>query len=413
MKKNNSLRLPKVAASTWFTKIIMVLLAGLCTNIRLPAQEIFTPPQARLISVFHFEQLTGGVILLRGTLNNVTDSLNFILDTGSGGISLDSAVVEAYKLPITHSERIIRGIAGIRQVDYTLHNTLHLPGLQMDSLDFHINDYSILAGVYGIPIDGIIGYSVLRRYIVYIDYNLQQIHFYTPGVYRYPRGGTLLRPAFNNLPIQTAGIKEERQLHQRFYLDTGGGLCLLLSDDFVQDSLLFGKKKKMLPTITEGLGGKKTMMITTVREFKLGPYRFKHVPTYVFDDEFNVTSYPTLGGLLGADILRRFNMTLNYPRAEIHLLPNTHFRDPFDYSYTGMEVFFEEGKAVIAAIMKDSPAEKCGLQTGDEIFAIDNVIGISFQNIKNLLQGADRRIKIIVMRNNQPIEIRMRTGTID
>ncbi len=413
MKKVNSLPLLNVAVTGLFIKIMAALLVWVSVNTRLQAQEIFTPPQAKLISVFHFEQLTGGVILLRGTLNNLTDSLNFILDTGSGGISLDSAVVDALKLPITHSERIIRGIAGIRQVDYTLHNTLHLPGLQMDSLDFHINDYSILTGVYGIPIDGIIGYSVLRRYIVYIDYTLQQIHFYNPGVYRYPRGGTLLRPAFNNLPIQAATIKEDRQLRQRFYLDTGGGLCLLLSDDFVQDSLLFGKKKKMLPTITEGLGGKKTMMITTVKEFKLGPYRFKHVPTYVFEDEYNVTSYPTLGGLLGADILRRFNITLNYPRAEIHLVPNTHFRDPFDYSYTGMEIFFDEGKAVISAIMKDSPAERCGLQIGDEIFAIDNVIGISFQNIKNLLQGAERRIKIIVMRNKQPIEIRMKTGTID
>lgn len=413
MKKVNSLRLPNVAVIAPFTKIMAALLVWTCVNTRLQAQEIFTPPQAKLISVFHFEQLTGGVILLRGTLNHLTDSLNFILDTGSGGISLDSAVVDILKLPITHSDRTIRGIAGIRRVDYAMRNTLHMPGLQIDSLDFHINDYSLLTGVYGIPIDGIIGYSVLRRYIVHLDYNLQQIRFYTPGSYRYPRGGTLLRPAFNNLPIQMATIKDARQMKQRFYLDTGGGLCLLLSEDFVQDSLLFTKKKKMLPTITEGLGGKKAMMITTVKEFKLGPYRFRHVPTYVFDDEYNVTSYPTLGGLLGADILRRFNITLNYPRAEIHLLPNTHFRDPFDYSYTGMEIFFEDGKAVVAAIMKDSPAEKCGLLVGDEIFAVDNIIGISFQNIKNLLQGADRRIKIIVMRDKVPVEIKMRTGTIN
>ena len=413
MKKENSLLLPNVSPIFLFKKIIAAMLLWACVNAPLQAQEVFTPPPAKLISVFNFEQLTGGVILLKGTLNNIPDSLNFIIDTGSGGISLDSAVVDELKLTTTHSDRIIRGIAGIRQVDYALHNTLHLPGLQMDSLDFHINDYSLLTGVYGIRIDGIIGYSVLRRYIVHIDYNLHQLHFYTPGTYKYPRGGTLLRPAFNNLPMQLATIKDDRQVRQRFYLDTGGGLCLLLSDDFTGDSLLFDKKKKMLPTITEGLGGKKPMMITTVKELKLGPYRFKHVPTYVFDDEYNVTSYPTLGGLLGADILRRFNITINYPRAEIHLLPNTHFRDPFDYSYTGMEIFFEEGKAVIGAVMKDSPAEKCGLQVGDAIFAIDNVVGISFQNIKNLLQGADRRVKIIVMRNNQPIELRMKTGTID
>lgn len=413
MKKKNSLLLPNVAAIVLFKKIIAAVLVWGFILPQVKAQEIFSAPPAKLISVFRFEQLTGGVILLKGTLNNRIDSLNFILDTGSGGISLDSTVVQLLQLSTTHSDRIIRGIAGIRQVDYALHNTLHLPGLQMDSLDFHINDYSLLTGVYGLPIDGIIGYSVLRRYIIHIDYTLQQISFFTPGTYRYPRGGTLLRPAFNNLPMQLATLKDDRQVRQRFYLDTGGGLCLLLSEDFAGDSLLFSKKKRMLPTITEGLGGKKPMMITTVKELKLGPYKFRRVPTYIFDDEYNVTSYPTLGGLLGADILRRFNMTINYPKAEIHLLPNTHFRDPFDYSYTGMEIFFEDGKAIIAAIMKDSPAEKCGLQVGDEIFAIDNVVGISFQNIKNLLQGADRRVKIIVIRNKVPVEIRMKTGTID
>ena len=108
MKKVNSLLLPNVATSALFTKIMAALLTWAFVNTRLQAQEVFTPPQAKLISVFHFEQLTGGVILLRGTLNNLTDSLNFILDTGSGGISLDSAVVAILKLPITHSDRTIR-----------------------------------------------------------------------------------------------------------------------------------------------------------------------------------------------------------------------------------------------------------------------------------------------------------------
>src|ERR1700742_5270888 len=54
------------------------------------AQEEFIPPPSRLLTSFSFNLLTGGIILVKARLGNYPDSLNFIMDTGSGGISLDS-----------------------------------------------------------------------------------------------------------------------------------------------------------------------------------------------------------------------------------------------------------------------------------------------------------------------------------
>jgi len=394
-------------------KKTLALCAAICIYSSTYSQEIFTAPPAKLLSKFRFEQLTGGVILLHATLDDMTDSLNFILDTGSGGISLDSTSAAEMNLKITPTDKTIRGIAGIRQVDYALHHTLNLPGLKADSLDFHINDYMLLTAVYGIRIDGIIGFSLLRRYIVKVDFDNAELMFYNPGTYKYPHGGTLLRPSFNNLPILPAIIKDNVTVRHRFYFDTGGGLCLLLSEDFAKDSSIFSNNKKFYSTVAEGLGGRKQMRISTIKEMRLGPYKFKKVPTYIFDDEYNVTSYPTLGGLLGADLLRRFNLILNYPKAEIYILPNTHFRDQFDYAYTGMEIYYEAGKVVVGEVVKDSPADKAGLQVGDEIFAVDNLIGTTYQAIKNSLQAAGRKISIIVMRNKTPIELKMKVGRID
>jgi hypothetical protein len=376
-------------------------------------QEIIAFPSAKPLSKFKFEQLNGGVILLRATLDQHKDSLNFLLDTGSGGISIDSNTAVEFNLASVHSDKTIRGIGGVRPVDFTMHHTLHMPGVTADSLDFHINNYSLLDGIYGLKIDGIIGYSLLRRYIIQIDYDSQTLKFFSPGAFKYNRGGTLLHPAFNSLPIQSADIKEIRDIRHRFYLDTGGGLCLLLSKDFTLDSAIFPKKKKMVETIAEGLGGKKAMQITTTKEMRLGPYKFKRVPTYVFDDEFNVTSYPSLGGLIGADLLRHFNVTLNYPKAEIHLLPNSHFKDPFDYSYTGMELYVDEGKVLVGDVMKNSPAQKAGLKSDDEVFSIDGKIGVSFTAMKALLQNANKKVHLIIFRNGKPYDIRMKIESID
>src|SRR5690606_29986339 len=103
------------------------------------------------------------------------DTLTFILDTGSGGISLDSATAADLKVKTTLSDRTIRSISGIRQVYFAYNQKLHLPGLTVDSLNFHINDYEVLTSAYGTKIDGIIGYSFLSRYIVKVDYDSSQI----------------------------------------------------------------------------------------------------------------------------------------------------------------------------------------------------------------------------------------------
>jgi len=66
-------------------------------------------------------------------------------------------------------------------------------------------------------------------------------------------------------------------------------------------------RKKIYYTQAQGMGGKANMQITTVKEVKVGPYRFRNVPTYLFEDQYNVTSYPSLAGLVGNDILRRFD----------------------------------------------------------------------------------------------------------
>ena len=52
-----------------------------------------------------------------------------------------------------------------------------------------------------------------------------------------------------------------------------------------------------------------------------------HSTPIVYKDDFNVTSYPFIGGLIGNDLLRRFNMIINYPKKEIHLLPNKSFKE--------------------------------------------------------------------------------------
>ena len=409
-KKNTYSRagLPVLCPSLKFIFIFSLLVFDSMAK----AQEEFVPPAAKLLTSFPFRQFTGGVVLLKVRVGDFPDSLNFILDTGSGGISLDSLTCERLNIKSQPSDRTIRGIAGIRTVRFVYNQKLHLPRLDVDSLNFHVNDYEILTSAYGEQIDGIIGYSFLSRYIVKIDYDSSKIYVYSRGSMKYPRGGFLLRPILSTLPIQIAKVHDETDIITRFYFDTGAGLCLLLSSDFVEDSALLNKKKKPVLTQGEGLGGKMEMKLTTIKDFKLGPYRFKKVPTYIFDDAYNVTAYPYLGGLIGNDILRRFNVILNYDHRDIYLQPNSHFRDPFDYSYTGLGIYKIDGEVRAVDIMKGSPAEKAGFLPGDIIMAMDNNFTKNVQTYKNLMQNIGEKIKVLVLREEGPLILTLKVRSI-
>jgi hypothetical protein len=216
----------------------------------------------------------------------------------------------------------------------------------------------------------------------------------------------MLRPIIAGLPIVGADLREDaKKFSSRFYFDTGAGLCALLSTDFVADSSLLDHRKKIYYTQAQGMGGKANMQLTTVKEVRVGPYRFRNVPTYLFEDQYNVTSYPSLAGLVGNDILRRFNVTLNYERRSIYLLPNSHYKDQFDYSYTGLSLYWEDGEVRVGDIMQGSPAEKAGLKADDVVLAVSNNFSGNVQTWKNLLQNAGEKIKILVKRNNELFQL--------
>jgi hypothetical protein len=380
-----------------FCLLLPVLFSAFFPSLK--AQEVFVDPPAREITQVPFTQLTGGIIILQARLGEHPDTLNFILDTGSTGISLDSTTADYLKLKPTPSDRTIKGIAGMQKVSFLFNQQLHFPGLTVDSLNFHINNYDILTAVYGERIDGIIGYSVFSRYIVMLNYDSMKVSFWSYGAMKYPKGGYLLRPSVNQLAAQQIRVRDYRSINTRFLYDIGAGVCMLLSREFVTDSALLQKGKKRWTKEGEGVGGKLDMELMVLKEVRVGPYRFHKVPVFVFDDEYDVISYPYMGGLIGNDILRRFNTIINYRRGDIYIIPNSHYGDLFDYSYSGVELYLIQGMIIIGDVAKGSPAEMAGLKEGDEVLAVNKNFSQNLNQYKLALQTPNEKVKLIYRRN--------------
>jgi Aspartyl protease/PDZ domain len=371
-----------------------------------PANYVVRPenyviqPKARFLTSLPFTILNGGIILGKVRVDSFPDSLNFIFDTGCGAISLDSSTAERLKLYPRLSPNTIRGIGGVRQQHLLDGMRIELGGLTLDSLTMQVSNYDILSSVYGEPIDGILGYTFFSRYLVKVNYDSSKIDIYSKGEMQYPEGSYVLRPDLRRLPMLEGGLKDARNINSRFYFDTGAGLCLLFSSHFTSDSAVFGpKKKKPVRAEGAGFGGKSEMQLTTLKTFTLGPFQFKQIPTYIFDDAYDVTSYPQLGGLIGNDLLRRFNLIINYDRSEICIIPNSSFNQPFDYSYSGVIIGLVGGKIVVTDVMKDSPGEAAGFREGDVILGINGDTKQDVQVYQGLLRTIGPRVRVVVRHN--------------
>lgn len=390
---------------------ILSLLAGV---FRPVVAQIEGLPADRYLSSVHFRVLFGGIIMGKACIDSFQDSLNFIFDTGCGSISLDSMTAEHFKLVPRKSSAFIHGVGGICPQRLVDSQSLHLGGITIDSLSMQVCNYDILSSIYGEKIDGIIGYSFFSRYLVNVDYDQSKMDIYTRGPITYPKGGFLLRPHFYGLPMLEGRLADARDIRSRFYFDTGAGLCLLFSSNFTSDSAVFSpKRKKPVRIQGAGLGGKMEMQLTTLKTFSLGPFHFRQIPTYIFEDAYDVTSYPQLAGLIGNDLLRRFNLILNYDRSEIYILPNTAFDQPFDYSYSGVSIALIGGKIVVTDVMPDSPAEKAGFREGDMVLAINGDTGQNLQIYQGLLRTIGPKVRVLVQRDSgEPATLFMKVTSI-
>ena len=115
-------------------------------------------------------------------------------------------------------------------------------------------------------------------------------------------------------------------------------------------------------------------------------------------------------GTIGAEILRRFYVIVDYRNSRLTLRPTPRIKEDFSYNMSGMEVINPmPGLPVftIADITKDSPAFNAGLQKDDQILSINSSSHRSMElnDINLLLQSKEnRKIRIKVLRNGEEVK---------
>ena len=139
-------------------------------------------PQKPLASV-PFE-LVGEKIFMKARINGSAE-INLQFDTGAGSTVIDSAAAVALGLT-TRGQTQNEGAGGTSTVPVSLANVIEVQGLKLEGiplLHFDLGEY------LGTRRDAIIGYDMLQRYVVKIDYDRNTIEFYDAAHFKYTGTG--------------------------------------------------------------------------------------------------------------------------------------------------------------------------------------------------------------------------------
>lgn len=193
----------------------------------------------------------------------------------------------------------------------------------------------------GIVVHGIIGYDIFKDFVVEINYSSKYIRLHKPESFR-PKTSK----QWQSIPIEVH--KNKPYLDAEIILGTDSKEVKLLMDTGSSDALwLFEDKiKGIIPSdslffrdyLGKGLSGSVYGKRSKIKSFQLSDYNLQNV-NVAFPDSLSIDLeriHKNRNGSVGGDILKRYNMYIDYYNERLYLKKNGHFNEPFTYNNSGI-----------------------------------------------------------------------------
>ena len=377
---------------------------------------VFDNPKKKSITI-NFKT-SSNLIIIPVAINN-SDTLNFILDTGVR-YPIITELPFVNKLNLNFLQPInVKGLGEGEQLTAyrSGNNTISLNGLVAYDQEIHmvINENFQISQILGIPVHGMIGFNLFKDYVVKIDYPEHTITLIKPEFFDYKqRDRDIILPLTfeQNKPFVKTSIVTDKneEVPVKLLVDTGASDAIWLSTN--SDSRISLPENHIETFLGRGLSGDLYGTKGRIGAIWVGPLVL-YEPIVAFPDNDMVDQLigkNDRNGTLGAEILRRFYVTMDYPNKRLILRPNSNLKDEFNYNMSGLEVTNPmPGLPIflISNIRKNSPAYYAGIQEDDQIIALNNTNSktLTLNDINLLFQSTEnKRIKLTILRNGEQVK---------
>ena len=333
------------------------------------------------------------------------DPLRFIFDSGAGGVGLNKDLVEKLKLKKLGDVEA-RGVGGADVSEVYQLDSLRILDLAVSNVPVYAMDLAPLQAAGTQRIDGIIGYELLSRYPITVDYENSNLIIHRDGGKERDQWGEECRLSLDfRLPYIDARVNES--VIGRFRLDTGSGSTIDFNSPFVtRNNLIVGDTSDYHPVMAVGIGGGSAGLIGEISSLELCEYRLDSVLVNFSTSSAGIFAGEQTAGNIGAGVLKRFVVTFDYPGEAVYFKPVSNFNQ-FNRvrNMAGIEIAQKGDRLIVVSVVRGRSAEGL-LKSGDRIVSIGGkpATGMNVAQANHLLVGArNSHVYVEVERNDETI----------
>ena len=224
-----------------------------------------------------------------------------------------------------------------------------------------LNDSFNLSSKMGTTIHGIIGYNLLKDFIVRVNYKTRKLDFYNPKTFQYkkcrkceiiPFSFYRKKPFINaKVRLDTVGNK---LLDVKLLVDLGGSDAMWLFENSKEE--IKTPKRFFNDFLGEGLSGPIFGNRSRVSMFKLGKFEIENATASFLDfaSTHNARKFKERNGSIGGGILKKFKVWIDYPNRKFTFKKNGAFTSGFNYNMSGLDVVYNGKQIVKEETVKNS-----------------------------------------------------------
>ena len=383
--------------------------------------------------------------------------LSFLLDTGVSKPIIFNLLNVSDTLKIKDTESIyLRGLGDGESVEaLKSRNNIFKIGdaIKLNQDLFVVYDANLnFAPRLGVPVHGILGFDLFKDFVIEINYSGKFIRLTEQARYQYKdcrKCERLNLEFYNNKPYINVQVTiNDKQIPIKLLIDSGGSDALWLFED--ESIGIVSPRKYFKDFLGHGLSGSVYGKRSRVDQFSLKSFVIKNA-NVAYPDSASISfakQFRGRNGSLAGNILKRFNIVVDYQRAIITFKKTSLFKEKFSYNKSGIELAHHGVRFVkerdnyssndrsngfenettqnstkivldtryklslkpayaIVELRPDSPAERVGMMIGDVILSINGKQAhqFSLQHIINLFYENDgKRIKLKVDREGNTLD---------
>ncbi|HTS13091.1 MAG TPA: PDZ domain-containing protein [Candidatus Limnocylindrales bacterium] len=275
-----------------------------------------------------------------------------------------------------------------------------------------------LAAEIGRPYEGTIGADFLNSVVVEIDNARQTVRIFDPSIYKYTgRGKTFPLVFEGDMPVIRARFSSPRgkESEADFGISTSVIAGIVFSEPFALAHHLVSSHGKGADGYDPQMTGGEAVSLYRLKNFQIASWSAPDIIAEVSKSKIAGAGNPKLAGVIGAGMLHRYNIVLDYPHKQIILEANNRFKDYDEEDKSGIAVVAKGSNLKtfeVVHVAAGSPAAEGGVKVGDIIAGINDeaAADIRLDAVRDMFRQVGHTYNLTIQRGDQTkqISIQMR-----